>query len=995
MKKILTLLFLILLLSHVKASHYSGGNITYQWIGPTANDFYVELSLYYDCSSPLWADNSILIDVKSTCGMNYQFYLYANLSNLLEITPLCTSQMNQSECQGGALPGRYYIKYEGYIEIDSTCASWTISHSTCCYNDVTNINGAYAEDFYYNTTFNTSEGQFNKSPEYDSVNYFYTCANQTYHFNLGVFDADGDSLKHEFVSAMINSSTNIQYASGFSGLQPIPGITINNASGLITVTPANIGIYLITVKTSEYNHLGQLKGTTLRMFDLVVRSCVNNQPSLNSGNIINVSSNASINTNGGIDFCNTDSLIFTAQYIDIDSLDTLSIQTNLDNVLGASNYYYTVSGTNPLLVEYHLSVPSNMNNFNFITTITDNNCTEIGAQNYQHNFQTIIETNVANVPTLCGNQAVQLTATGGNVFNWYDTLGNLIPVSAAFSCNPCANPIVSVAATTTFIVQSDIISGCAFTDTITVYHSNDIFTIAVQNDSATCLYDPIALNCTPDVPGNYSFIWGPDSLIDNTTLSNPLFLATFPGSFWINISVTNSIGCVVKDSMQIVVSENPLFEAVAISDTVCIGSANQLEVIVSPISTNLNCALSIDSCQSGSINTIIGQDSLLNNNFTYPAVFGNSKWGAKHQMLYKASELNVMGLVAGAISSISFYVASLNFSSSFYNNISIQLKCSQTNVLNTFETGMISMLNLPSYNVHLGWNTFYFNNNYYWDGISNLIVQFCFNNSYWSGNCSNTYTITPFNSVLYYRGDITTVCQSALATVSDKRPNIKFGFCSPSFSPSDYTINWSPSSSLNNSAIYNPLTTVPSATTYQVIVTDIVGGCSDTATVLAQNNGVNGALAPVILFNNQTLSTDPAYAYQWFYNGVAIAGADSASIVPVLNGDYTVQIFDSTVCSAFSAPYTLTVANANIIDANSIQIFPNPANNFIDIRINGAINKYLVQIISIDGSQVKEVLVDKTDRIQLDNMANGVYFIKIKNTNNNTFEQIKKLIILH
>jgi hypothetical protein len=165
--------------------------------------------------------------------------------------------------------------------------------------------------------------------------------------------------------------------------------------------------------------------------------------------------------------------------------------------------------------------------------------------------------------------------------------------------------------------------------------------------------------------------------------------------------------------------------------------------------------------------------------------------------------------------------------------------------------------------------------------------------------------------------------------------------------------------------------------------------------VLAQNNGVVGALIPVITYNNNTLSTAPAYAYQWFYNGVAIAGADSASIVPVLNGDYTVQIFDSTVCSAFSAPYTVTVTNVNINDANSIQIFPNPANNFIDIKINGAINKYLVQIIGIDGSQVKEVLVDKTDRIQLDNMANGVYFIKIKNTNNNTFERTRKLIILH
>jgi hypothetical protein len=994
MKKIIPLVFYILSFAQTNASHILGSDISYTWIGPGVNTYRVNLNLYRDCDGLAMATTEDIL-VKSTCGNNFQFSVALLSASGSEISQFCPASLGLSTCNGGILIGVQYYQYQGIVNLPSTCPNWTFSWTQCCRNNTINVPGSPSDDIYIEANLNLSDGGQNNSPFYNSQPGFYVNVNQGYNFDIGVFESDGDSLKHELIAAQLTSTTNVNYGPGYSALQPIPGITIDAHTGLLGFTPTAIGNFIIAVKTTEYNSLGQLKGSVIKDFEILVLNGTNQHPDINSGVISNLSPNASINGNGEIEICGNNTLMFEATYTDLDTADILSITTNLDAIVGNNNYSYTVLGTNPLSVTYTLQIPSNMSDFSFISTINDNSCPGFAFQNYQYNIKVIQSISSLQDQIVCGTDATQLNVAGGSIFTWYDLSGNIIPVDASFSCNPCANPIISPNTTTTYIVQSDILNGCTNTDTVIVFHSNDVFTVSLLSDTNTCLNTHLTMNPVLSTPGNYTHQWAPDSLLSNTTMANPHFLANYPGSFWIYNNVTNSSGCISKDSIQITVSSNSQFNTVASSDTVCIGSANQLAVNVSLNSASSICGMANNVCQNGLQMFEIGQDSLFNFNSTYPSIFGNFYWGAKHQMLYKAAELTAMGASAGSINAVSFYVSSLNTSSPNYSNVNIQLKCSQIDSLNTLETGLTSMLTLPIYHVQLGWNTFNFNNPYNWNGTSNLIVQFCFNNVNWTSNCSNTYTVTPFNSVLYFHGDMNNVCQSAIATVSNQRPNIKFGFCPPTFSPNEYTFNWSPSGYLNNSTIYNPLTTVPNAGTYQVIVTDIVGGCSDTATVLAQNNGVVGALIPVISYNNNTLSTAPAYAYQWFYNGVAIAGADSASIVPVLNGDYTVQIFDSTVCSAFSAPYTVNVTNVNINDANSIQIFPNPANNFIDIKINGTINKYLVQIIGIDGSQVKEVLVDKTDRIQLDNMDNGVYFIKIKNTNNNNFERTRKLIILH
>lgn len=76
-----------------------------------------------------------------------------------------------------------------------------------------------------------------------------------------------------------------------------------------------------------------------------------------------------------------------------------------------------------------------------------------------------------------------------------------------------------------------------------------------------------------------------------------------------------------------------------------------------------------------------------------------------------------------------------------------------------------------------------------------------------------------------------------------------------------------------------------------------------------------------------------------------------------------------------------------------IQIFPNPAQNFIDIKIKGTNNKHLVQIYGIDGVFLKETLVADSDRIPLDNFANGIYLLKVSDINGSDKPLYQKFIV--
>lgn len=170
---------------------------------------------------------------------------------------------------------------------------------------------------------------------------------------------------------------------------------------------------------------------------------------------------------------------------------------------------------------------------------------------------------------------------------------------------------------------------------------------------------------------------------------------------------------------------------------------------------------------------VLGTSESINDG-EYPAPYGNLYEGARHQMLIRASELADMGAVSGYITSLGFNVDDPNGSDPL-TDFTIKLKATTTTeVNNTFETGnWTTVYSSSSQDVSSGWNMHSFDNAFYWNGTSNLLVEVCFNNDDFSGNAYMYYTETEYASVVYYREDAAGVCSNTSVTdVSNQRPDM-------------------------------------------------------------------------------------------------------------------------------------------------------------------------------------------------------------------------------
>jgi gliding motility-associated-like protein len=111
----------------------------------------------------------------------------------------------------------------------------------------------------------------------------YACINQLYYIEFTGTDPDGDSLVYSLTTPYNSSAAvalpnptpkphgNVAFASGYSESNMIPGspsLAISN-KGLLTVTPAETGLYVFSVLVQEFRS-GQKIGQTRRDFQMLV-----------------------------------------------------------------------------------------------------------------------------------------------------------------------------------------------------------------------------------------------------------------------------------------------------------------------------------------------------------------------------------------------------------------------------------------------------------------------------------------------------------------------------------------------------------------------------------------------------------------------------------------------------------------------------------------------------------------------------------------------------
>lgn len=107
-------------------------------------------------------------------------------------------------------------------------------------------------------------------------------------------------------------------------------------------------------------------------------------------------------------------------------------------------------------------------------------------------------------------------------------------------------------------------------------------------------------------------------------------------------------------------------------------------------------------------------------------------------------------------------------------------------------------------------------------------------------------------------------------------------------------------------------------------------------------NGGNGTLykiedpcpqaPPVITMTEETLTSTPAEAYFWYFNGDLIEGATDQVYTPEQSGSYLVVAQTSAGCLLASEPVDFVYTGIGTFSRNDLLIAPNPANDAIEVR---------------------------------------------------------------
>jgi large repetitive protein len=244
----------------VRADHYAGASITYNCVGP--NQYQITLDLYLDCAGAAITPQNL--SFTNNCGTSFTLNGVPMILQE-EVSQLCGSQLANSSCNGGPLPGVMHYQFQTTLLL-TPCNSWNISWSICCRNTTQNVQ--LTPGMYVNATLNNAGGLCDDSPQFGDESIPYVCVNEPVSYNPQVTDADGNTLTYAFISARYAAPvpTNVSYMGGFTAGTPIPGITLDPGTGQINFTPTAIGNYIVVVQVTSYDAMGNVIGTVMRDF---------------------------------------------------------------------------------------------------------------------------------------------------------------------------------------------------------------------------------------------------------------------------------------------------------------------------------------------------------------------------------------------------------------------------------------------------------------------------------------------------------------------------------------------------------------------------------------------------------------------------------------------------------------------------------------------------------------------------------------------------------
>jgi len=283
-----------------EATHIVGGG--FQMIANGNYNYTIQLTVYFDeingstgaKDSKVFfsifrkSDNKLMVNIPGVLlDTSEKIISYKKAACGTQVDSVRTRVLNYSKDVD--LPASVYNDPLGYYVVWERC---------CRNNGIDNIQnpGAVGQTFVmdFPPVSKNSQPYLNDSPVFKPVPNTLFCINQPSFIDFGATDFDGDSLVYEIVDPLSSTGTAtgspvtdtavsgpylpVLWSNGFSTAVQIPGnpeLSINPKTGLMTVTPSMLGLFVFSVSCSEFRQ-GKKIGMVRREFQQVVISCVPN-----------------------------------------------------------------------------------------------------------------------------------------------------------------------------------------------------------------------------------------------------------------------------------------------------------------------------------------------------------------------------------------------------------------------------------------------------------------------------------------------------------------------------------------------------------------------------------------------------------------------------------------------------------------------------------------------------------------------------------------------
>jgi gliding motility-associated-like protein len=871
MNKILRFLTLSILglvaFTQVKASHQAAVDIYYEYISPLK--YKVHLVIYRDCTGIGQGSSEPMTAYSNSCGQSFNFTVdtatAADPNNFAFVDDLCSNIPSTCLNPSSQFNGYQYCHYAQVIDLPMACTDWVFNWQSCCRN--TGISNIAANGTCLNATLNNVARPINNSAVLTIRPIPYVCYNQPTLYLNGPIDPDLDSIV--FVASTPQDQgggaglcTPYTFlGGGYSTANPVnapTGYIVDPTTGTAAFTPTIQGFFVLAFTATEYDkQTGVQVGSVMRDVQINVLNCnaapptisvINNTPIQNlCPTAMQISANPVVLT-----VCPGAQICFDIQATSNTVSNNVLTYANNNASCPGSTYTSTpLTGGNPVNGNFNwVPTGADIGDHTLIITFADSTCT-VGQPIVLKSYQVVLIKVLQGVdagPDLitCTNaDSVQLNATGPvtvTQWNWVDISGG---AAVGLSDPNIKDPKAFPPSTTTYVLNTNAQTACKNSDTVVVNIAPGI-TVSAGADQMICANDSVILNASA-TPAQVNPIidWSPgNDLSDSTALnpwSSPLVSTTY------TLTYIDDNGCRYTDATFIDVNgARPVLNALSSDNNLCPGVPFQLFANAA----SQPCGLSVFPCTNLPTLKQVGTGNVQQNQYS-PYYTNWNGDGFKTQMLFTADELQQAGIKAGNMTGIQWNVIAKG--SDTMRNVKISMGCTSASALDPltgFIGGLSQVFYVNKYYSVMGWNNHNFQDNYFWDGVSNLVVQICYDyNGFNSNNdviqSSNTLGVQTMFQNAYMAGCNITATSPLIAAL---RPNTKFNVCETG----SFNYSWTPGATLDNPSAQDPFSSgIYTNTDFTItVVSPSNPNCAatDVVSVLVDNsNSIDATVAPTIL----------------------------------------------------------------------------------------------------------------------------------------------------